>query len=87
MSNILPEDAYPEEITPERRKEVDRLMEELLPLLPTAPGRYHDGDGDLWIKNEDGSWTDKFGETKSVEYSPVLTLFGPWSNASYEYGL
>lgn len=77
--NLLPDDAYPRQMTAERRARVDREMRELLPLMPDLPGDYEDATGDRWTLGPDGSWTDHRGETRDRRYTPILTLMGPWT--------
>lgn len=84
--DLLPAQAYPKHVKGERRRRLDATLRELVPLIPTEPGIYKDVQGDLWKLNNDGTWTDRRGETRGVDWNPILALSGPWSRATADSG-
>lgn len=78
-SRLMPDDAYPPGLTLRQKQGMDQRLRALAQLIPDIPGRYEDGQGDVWTRHDDGSWTDHHGTRKGAGYSPVLALFGPWS--------
>lgn len=82
-SQLLPDDADSrEKVTGEpmpaaKRAKADRVMRELLPTLPTAPGDYIDASGEQWSLDAEGCWTDCRGERRSAQYTPIVALMGP----------
>ena len=75
---LLPLDAYPATVDEAGRDRVDAHLRELLPTIPTAPGEYLDNEGGRWVLDADGGWTDKHGERRPAEYTPILGMWGPW---------
>lgn len=77
--NLLPDDAYPVDVTAEGRARLDHRMRELMQAgtVPVVPGDYVDGTGDCWTLDETGGWTDHLGERRGPEYSALIALFGP----------
>lgn len=47
--------------------------------VPTEPGTYRDGDGELWVLKEDGHWFDSLGETRPLHFNGFLSTIGPWT--------
>lgn len=75
---LLPLDAYPEQLDENNRNRVDARLRELAHLVPRRPGRYVDREGDPWVRDDDGSWTDCHGVRRGSAYSPLLGMFAPW---------
>ena len=81
--NLLPANAYPPDpstgapMPAARRANVDHRIRELLTAhpLPTEPGTYIDGQGDRWVLDADGGWTDNNGIHRDARYAPIIALF------------
>lgn len=81
--DLLPDDAYPRDpvtgatMPARKRASVDRRIRELLRAhpLPTEPGEYRDGTGDLWTLDAEGGWTDHQGVRRDARYAPIIALF------------
>lgn len=47
--------------------------------VPSVPGVYLDREGVPWTLHADGTWEDHKGERRSVAWSRVMGINGPWS--------
>lgn len=77
-TQLLPDDAYPinpvtgKPMTRQARRQLDARLRAMLPGLPTEPGSYFDAQGDLWVLDTEGGWTDHQGVRKDARYAPVV---------------
>lgn len=78
---LLPPDAYPDDLDEAARARLDIFLGALAGLIPDEPGTYLDGEGDPWVRDADGSWTDLHGVRRGPAHTPLLALFGPWRRA------
>jgi hypothetical protein len=75
---LLPLDAYPATVDEAGRDRVDARLREQLDTIPTAPGEYLDNEGERWVLDADGCWSDHHGVKRPREYTPILGMWGPW---------
>lgn len=76
--NILPDDFYGD--APQYARDMyDTEVRMKLPDLPFKPGKYTDPQGSVWTINEDGTWTDSSGETRPIEWNPMLAMNCPYT--------
>lgn len=75
--SLVPESAFPADLTDEQRSRVEEKLAADQHTIPTAPGKYTDRTGDLWTLNWSGTWTDSKGVTKPSDWSPLIAVFGP----------
>lgn len=52
--------------------------------IPTESGQWLDGEGDLWVRDEYGNWTDKDGTIRPQQYNILLASIGPWRRPNFE---
>jgi hypothetical protein len=76
---LLPEDAYPPHVDEAGRDRVDKKLREQMHTIPTEPGDYLDNEDEPWTLAADGSWIDQHGTSRSSEYTPIVWLFGPFT--------
>jgi hypothetical protein len=77
MPRLLPLEIYPEHVDEAGRDRVDKQLREQLHTIPTESGKYLDNQAEEWTLNEDGTWTDPTGDTRSSLYTPIMSAFGP----------
>lgn len=77
-ARLLPEDAYPAEVDQAGRDRVDAHLRERLHTIPTVPGEYLDEEGERWVLDADGGWTDHRGERRPSAYTPILGMYEPF---------
>lgn len=81
QNRLLPEELYPVNAATEAERDVlDEKVRQFSRYIavPTMPGDYGDKDGDLWTLDDEGFWTDKFGESQPRSWHAVLPLMGPF---------
>lgn len=76
---LLPLEAYPNYLTEEERDNVDARLRADFASIPVEPGDYLDHQNDPWNLGADGVWTDLNGERRSTLYTPLVSLFGPFT--------
>src|SRR5690606_9478661 len=80
---LLPDDAYPADpstgapMDEARRARVDDALVLLLAKhpVPQEPGTYVDGQGDRWVLDAEGGWTDHQGVRRDSRYTPIIAMF------------
>ena len=85
-SRLLPPQVYPDGLDEARLDAIDAGLREKIAAgaVPAEPGTWLDREGDPWVLGADGSWTDATGKSRSVEWAPLIALFGPWTRAPEE---
>lgn len=82
MANIadklLPHEAY-SGVSQNQVAANDKKLKEDFHKVPINPGVYKDKTGDFWTLKENGFWEDKDGEVRTSQWTPLLSLFGPWT--------
>lgn len=74
---ILPKDPFGTD-DPETIEKIARFIRDWKWWVPTNPGTHHDREGSKWTLNDDQSWTDDKGNTRGPEYTPFITVYGPF---------
>lgn len=54
-------------------------LSKLVPFVPTKPGAYTDGSGDVWVCDDEGGWTDNTGKRMTGDWLLLLGRFAPWT--------
>lgn len=67
-----------------RVTEVDGVPVPDAPELPTEPGAYLDGQGDLWTLTPSGLWYDRNGETRPIACNRRLVAIAPFTRLDTE---
>lgn len=83
---LLPAIAYKARWSEAERDRIDRILRRRLREVPTTPGTYADAQGELWMLDADGAWTDPKGVTMPKAYAPALVAGGPWTRIESPHG-
>lgn len=79
-------DRYPDDLDEAGRDRVDERLRRQLHMIPTEPGVYYDNQGEPWVLDEDGGWTDHLGERRTSPDTAILSAFGPWTSEALPRG-
>lgn len=84
LPRLLPDDAY-YDLDEIGRDRVDARLRADANSIPTDPGTYFDREGSRWELDERGAWADRTGRRRAPEYTPIMSVFGPFRTAPSNY--